>query len=240
MLELSQPIKVIATASSPFNASRPVGLPAIVDERWSIALFAAAITGFALCAHRESLEVCRWLCLFTAGAVLCSSWIGLEQPLRVIWGTPRLRHMGVRVAVVGILGVLAGTGYRLLQERMAFPLTVHSFAVIAMCVGACEEVVWRGWMQGWLMRRTGTAWAITLASLSHTCYKSALFLIPPAGVAESGPASVALMCACTFGFGLLLGVFRARQGTILGPIAFHAAFDLMVYGDYVVMPWWVF
>ena len=211
------------------------------DLLW-ILLFSAAIVGFALTAHRDAWRWWRWGCLALGGLGLGVSWYRLEQPFRTVFGRARLSRLGVRVGIVAGLGVLAAVGYRALLEESLFPSALHWFVLVAMAVGSMEELLWRGWMQGTLSSecRLGPAPAILFASASHTAYKTSLFLFPPAGVPAQTPWGLFLIAGLTFVFGSLLGWFRVRQGTIAGPIAFHATFDLFVYGSYASPPWWVF
>lgn len=206
---------------------------------WPIA-FTFSVIGFALCAHRQPWMVFQWTFLCIAGACLCGSWVTLADPMHLTIGLARLNRPVVRVAVVAAFGVLSAIGYRRLLEMSFLPHSLHPFSILAMSVGATEELIWRGWMQGVLNRKMRAAWAIIFVALSHTAYKTALFSVPPQGVAGHAVGSLALIAGLTFVFGALLGVFRYRQGTIGAPIAFHATFDLLVYGGYAVRPWWVF
>lgn len=200
-------------------------------------IFSVAVVGFALTAHREAWWLWRWGCLALSGVGLCGSWCVMDRPIQTIVGKPRLSHPMIRVALVACLGILAAVSYRRLLEEPAFPSVLCWFVLVAMGIGATEELLWRGWMQGALASLLGQPAAIILASASHTAYKTALFAFPHSGQAYGG---LFLMASLTFSFGALLGCFRARQGTIAGPVAFHVIFDLIVYGQYGTAPWWVF
>jgi membrane protease YdiL (CAAX protease family) len=206
---------------------------------WAV-WFGVAIVGFALTSHRASWLWWRSGCLALAGVALCGSWLGLEHPFRTIFGKPRLSRLTVRVAIVAGFGLLAGIGYRALLQEPLFPPSLHWFVLVAMGVGAMEELLWRGWMQGTLSDVLGPVAAVLIAAGSHAAYKTCLFLFPPVDVPAQNFGGLFLIGSLTFVFGSLLGFFRARQGTIIGPMAFHVVFDLIVYGSYATAPWWVF
>lgn len=206
---------------------------------WLI-IFNISVIGFALTSHREAWWLWRWGCLTLCGVSLCGSWSAIDHPFQTIIGKPRLSHPLIRVLIVAFLGLPAALGYRQLLEISAFPSTLCWFVLIAMGVGAVEELLWRGWMQGTLSCFLGKTSAVILAAVSHAAYKTALFYFPPEKSSPHGFEGLILIAGLTFIFGVLLGYFRARQGTIAGPVAFHMIFDLIVYGQYETAPWWVF
>jgi membrane protease YdiL (CAAX protease family) len=121
------------------------------------------------------------------------------------------------------------------------PSSLHWFALTAVAIGVTEEVIWRGWMQGALAatgRLTGY-WATVIAAAAHAAYKTAVFVFPPEGVPRQSLGALLTIAGLTFAFGTGLGLIRLRQGTIAAPIAFHAIFDLLVYGQCANAPWWV-
>lgn len=202
-------------------------------------LFAAAVGGFALTAHRESWIVWRCGFLTLVGVGLCGSLVFMEEPMQTIIGSPRKSWLGARIIVVGSLGVFAAMGYRCLMETTVVPDSLHWFALTAICIGATEELLWRGWMQGVLMKTLGPACAVLVAAASHTAYKTALFVFPPEDIPLRTPGALLLLAIITFGFGAMLGCFRVRQGIIAASVVFHVFFDLIVYGQYPSSPWWV-
>jgi membrane protease YdiL (CAAX protease family) len=114
------------------------------------------------------------------------------------------------------------------------PTTLTLFAPVAALVGATEEVVYRGYMQGRL-RALGPLPAVALAALGHTAYKCALFALPGRLVG----IDFGILAACTFLGGLLFGALRERAGSVLPPLVAHACFDILVYGELAHAPWWV-
>jgi hypothetical protein len=111
---------------------------------------------------------------------------------------------------------------------------LRPFALAACAIGATEELVYRGWMQGRL-RVLGRAAAVLLPAVAHTAYKTALFALPPAPVHIWFPSLAVL----TFAVGALFGLGRALSRSVYPAVAGHVVFDLVVYGAAAQAPWWV-
>jgi membrane protease YdiL (CAAX protease family) len=206
--------------------------------RWQL-LFSFAVVGFALTAHREAWLGWRWGFLAAAGIGLCGGWTVLDDPLSTIFGEKRRPRRRWWIAAVTCLAIPAAIGYRRQLFFEALPSALSWFALPAMAIGAIEEIVWRGWLQGSLAKSLPPAGAISIAALLHAAYKTALFVFPPTGAAVRSPGSLLLIGGLTFGVGALLGCIRHREGTIAGPMGFHILFDLLVYGQMEKAPWWV-
>ena len=210
----------------------------VVTHLWTL-LFAAAVVGFAITAHRDAWVLWRWGCLTLTGVGLCRGWVVLDQPVRTIFGVSHLPSGTGRIVMVACLGVVTAVTYRGFLETTLLPSSLHWFALTAMGIGLAEELVWRGWMQGTLTETLGPWCAVLVVAASHTAYKTALFVFPPDGVAMRTPGALLLMATLTFCLGTGLGLSRVRQGTIAAPMLAHAVFDLLVYGGYTATPWWV-
>jgi membrane protease YdiL (CAAX protease family) len=204
-----------------------------------LAIFVISVIGFALTSHREGWSWWRWGLLAATGIGLCGSWIVMDDPLKTIFGEKWTARMDWWVVVALGLAILAAACYRRLLFLNAFPTAIHWFALPAMAIGAMEEILWRGWLQGTLARMSGPWRAIFSAAASHTAYKVALFIFPPLEISRQSFASLAMVGCLTFGFGIVLGFLRLRQGSIAASIAFHILFDLLVYGQLATAPWWV-
>jgi membrane protease YdiL (CAAX protease family) len=205
---------------------------------WTL-LFAAATVGFALTAHRDAWIAWRWVFLALAGAGICGGWVADEDPIGTIFGRRRGKHIGWWIATAIGLAILAAMAYRWGLGEQYVPTSLHWFAVVAMGIGATEELLWRGWMQGTWTKTFGSTVAVLAAAGSHAAYKTALFVFPPEGIARQSSGSLLFLAAVTFGFGAVLGLIRLRQGTIAAPVVFHVLFDLLVYGQCASAPWWV-
>jgi len=204
-----------------------------------MAMFAVAVVGFALAAHREAWAAWRWAMLALAGVGRCGGWATLERPLTTVLGKVRSSHPWQMVLVMACLGVVLAIAYCRLLAQPAFPSSIRWFAVAAAGIGLTEELLWRGWMQGALTGPLGWLTATLLAAAAHTAYKAALFVFPPAGEPPLPAGSLWFLVGCTFGVGVVLGLSRVRQGTIAPAVAFHVVFDLVVYGSRATAPWWV-
>lgn len=151
--------------------------------------------------------------------------LGLSRPSR-----------GVAMYVVAgcLVGAALGVLFRVVSEMGAVPAGLGRFAFVAVLIGATEEVVFRGYVQGRLAR-LGWPAAVVLAAAAHTAYKSALFAMPPEGVAIDH----AFLATWTLVGGVAFGLLRHGSGSVLPPLAAHAVFDIVVYGGGAQAPWWV-
>ena len=108
------------------------------------------------------------------------------------------------------------------------------FLLIGASIGATEELLFRGFIQG-RMVRLGAPAAIVLGALAHTSYKTALFASPPEGVA----VNLSVLAFFTFLVGAILGLTRHKTGSVIPALSGHMLFDILVYGDWAQAPWWV-
>ena len=134
------------------------------------------------------------------------------------------------------LGVAVGFGF-LLRGYRDQPLILTglgSFLLVGAAIGATEELLFRGFIQG-RMVRLGAPAAIVLAALAHTSYKTALFALPPEGVA----VNLSVLAFFTFLVGAILGLTRHKTGSVIPALSGHMLFDILVYGDWAQAPWWV-
>jgi len=182
----------------------------------------------------------QWAAL-GAGALLVSA-VAIARSLRRAarpLESLGLRPVTARTASWSVLGTLVGAGAAMLH-RQAMGISiwpaagVGAFALVACLIGATEELVYRGWLQG-AVRPFGWPAAVACSALAHTAYKTALF----AWVPESGSADLAAIALWTFVGGVVLGLLREISGSLLPAILAHAAFDFVVYGAMNHAPWWV-
>ena len=144
-----------------------------------------------------------------------------------------------KVLIISLAGRAVGVGlgayYRFSAGMTLLPgPSLQLFAFAACGIGAAEELVYRGWMQGRL-RVLGRPAAVLISAAAHTAYKSALFALPPS------PASVSFLylVALTFTFGALFCLSRELSRSVYPAVAAHVVFDLMVYGAAAQATWWV-
>jgi membrane protease YdiL (CAAX protease family) len=108
------------------------------------------------------------------------------------------------------------------------------FCLLAVGIGVCEELLYRGFLQGWLRGR-GRWLGVVGAAVAHTAYKCSLFILP------AGPerANLPVLAAVTVAGGIIMGLMRDRVGSLVFPLIVHGAFDAVAYGDLATAPWWV-
>lgn len=199
-------------------------------------LLAAGMAGFALCVHRDSLIV---PCILCAGLVIgvlvkgmvvsksLSSFFGGALPERgIVW----LYCLPVSIG----LGLGFGIFYRVYQAKPYFPDGLALFGIVALCIGICEELLYRGVMLGWLDIFPPAA-ASLCAAAAHGLYKISLFILTGPG----GGTDLVRLGLFTAGLGFLIGIIRIRSGSVWFPVMTHGIFDLLVYGDCQSAPWWV-
>lgn len=142
-----------------------------------------------------------------------------------------------RPAVTLLLSVMFGVGLAVLSrwrfDMTLLPRSLGWFAPIAALIGAMEELLVRGYVQGRLSH-LGRSRAVVLAALVHTAYKCSLFLL-----AADGGTDFAFLAFWTFTGGLAFGAMREATRSVLPPLAAHAAFDIALYGGLGSAPHWV-
>jgi len=155
-------------------------------------------------------------------------------PAAILGFSPLSGKTGVFVVLGCAVGVGFGVLHRVTWEMGAMPSRLAPFAFVGACIGAAEELLYRGYVQGRL-RAFGWAVPVVVAALAHTAYKTALFAFPPDGVA----IDLGYLAVWTFVGGVVFGVLRQASGSVLPPLAAHVVFDIIVYGENVQAPWWV-
>jgi membrane protease YdiL (CAAX protease family) len=205
---------------------------------WPLVDAAAASAGlcaFALFAHT------RLPAFLLAACGLVATTLAVQHSMGGRWSASAMFGLGEpsrKTALVAVAACVIGAGlgvlYRVVWEWGALPARFETFALAAALIGAAEEIVYRGYVQGRL-KRLGWALAVVLAAAAHTAYKSALFAFPPEGVA----IDLRFLAVWTFVGGVVFGLLRESSNSVLPPVAAHVCFDLVVYGDRFLAPWWV-
>ena len=134
------------------------------------------------------------------------------------------------VALGVILGVLTRNSF----DVSLFPVRITMVALIAPMVGAVEELIFRGYIQGHL-RPIGRAFSVVYASTVHTSYKLLVILT----LAHPLQFDFFFLVFWTFVGGLLFGTLRELSGSTLPPAIAHAVFDVVLYGGLATVPVWV-
>jgi membrane protease YdiL (CAAX protease family) len=196
---------------------------------------AAGMVVFALFSHRGL----PWILVGLAGLLITAAT--LERSVRCAPGVAAslgLDGVSMKTMLLAVLGCAIGVGGGMLHRRSLglplLPAGLERFALVACLIGAMEELIYRGWLQGRL-RPLGWPVAVAAAAAAHTAYKAALFVWPP------WPSQIdcAAIVEWTFIGGVIAGLLRQFSRSVVPPMAAHAVFDLAVYGAVVHAPWWV-
>jgi membrane protease YdiL (CAAX protease family) len=152
-----------------------------------------------------------------------------------IFGILKISKKPFLLIIVAImLGLIYAAFYRNVLNIPIFPRTIRNFAVVAALIGILEELVFRGFIQGHV-RSIHPYFSILFGTISHTAYKCCLFLSP---VIEH-KVDVQFLMIWTFTGGLLFGILKEHSKSIIPSAIAHSSFDILVYAECVVAPWWV-
>jgi membrane protease YdiL (CAAX protease family) len=197
----------------------------------------AGLVLFALTAHSGL----PWVLAGAAGLAAAAIAIGLSlratlsrSACLVLVHETFSRRACAALAIGLIFGGGLGVTYRVVWGLNPLPAGIEAFVLVACLVGATEELVYRGYVQGRL-RVLGWPAAVVLAAVAHTAYKTALFVLPASPV----DVNFVFLATWTLAGGIVFGLLREFSRSILPPVAAHAAFDLVVYGALAQAPWWV-
>jgi membrane protease YdiL (CAAX protease family) len=151
---------------------------------------------------------------------------------RSLWRLPaqHRRLLWYSLAIAAVLALLD----RYLENMPLFPATLGWFVLLSMLIGAVEELVFRGLVQG-IAAKWHVNGAIWLSAICFAAYKAMLFLRPD----SFNEANPLLLFLITLPAGVLLGYARKVSGSLWPPILAHMLFDLILYGDTLKTPWWV-
>ena len=172
------------------------------------------------------------------GLVLTAVAIGYSTRNMAIpeaFGIGRLNRRILLYTIPAIcLGILLGILCRNRFEMTLVPAGFTGVAFVAPLVGAAEELVFRGYIQGHL-RPVGKMLSIVTASSVHTCYK--LLVILSLGLPLQ--FDFFFLILWTFLGGLLFGILRELSRSSIPPLIAHAIFDIVLYGTLATAPIWV-
>lgn len=195
--------------------------------------FAAGMCLLAAGAHRAEWAPLKWAGLLLAVIAAAGALATAPAPLEML-GLRAVRRgwLAYGLPLLALAAAAAAT-CRAAQGRTLVAVGLTLTAVPAVAIGLAEELAYRGLVQG-ALARLGAAPAVVIACAAHTAYKVLLL----ACAAPGEPVSLGHLAGGTFVVGLLLGWTRLRTGNVLPACLFHAAFDLLAYGDLAALPWW--
>lgn len=182
---------------------------------------AAALSTFGLTASswleprgalRQTLVVA--VSLMPVLVALRSSRLGLDSVglTRVNLG----RSVAVGIALAALWLLVSGTLHQLRGLRPEHA----SVLVAATAVGFSEEIVWRGYVQSWLIRWIGMRNGVVLAATVF-----ALFHIPQRVLVGVGGAELVVQLLILWILGAVFGVLQAATRNVVLPGIVHTAID---------------
>jgi len=152
-----------------------------------------------------------------------------------IFGFERIQKHCLYFILVSLLaGFILGMLYRGSLKLGVLPRQLVSFALLAALIGATEELLFRGFIQTSL-RKVNIYLGIIFGAIAHTVYKLILFWSLESGFQID---ITGLIIWTMFG-GLVFGILRETSKSVLFPILSHIVFDIIVYGDRTIPPWWI-
>ena len=119
-------------------------------------------------------------------------------------------------------------------DLSSFPPSLSNFVFIAPLIGAAEELIFRGYIQGHI-RPIGRVFSVVYSSTVHTCYKLLVIL----SLSLPLQFDFFFLVSWTFIGGLAFGALREGARSAIPAIISHAMFDIILYGGYALAPVWV-
>jgi membrane protease YdiL (CAAX protease family) len=193
-----------------------------------------AILLFASAIHREfPLNLIALLGL--TGTALVIAFSTRKQGILELFGLDRIRKRALLYCLPALaLGILLGILSRNSFNISLFPARVSGVGLVAPLVGAMEELIFRGFIQGHL-RPIGRIFSIIYATAVHTSYKLLVIL----SLNMPLQFDFFYLVLWTFLGGLLIGSLKELSRSSLPPVIAHAAFDVVLYGGLATFPVWV-
>jgi membrane protease YdiL (CAAX protease family) len=198
-------------------------------------LFVCGMLVFSTFASRSGGHFVLALGGLTVAVLSMTTGIHSLAHIPTVFGLGKLNRYSPYFLIISIgVGMLLGMVYRDSLAAGFLPVRLTEFTVLASLIGATEELLFRGYLQT-NIRSMGIFWSVLLAALAHTAYKFMLFYSfdPGIDINLSGLAFWTLLG------GIFFGVIREYSKSTLFPILAHVAFDIVVYGDRAIAPWWV-
>lgn len=221
------------------SPGRPMGTGAIITGACLLVTMSMAWTGVELpAAARDGSTCADPLASFAAyrlvGAVLVLTAVAVV--VRLLGSTAA--DIGIRrasvasvaaalgaLAAVGVLATLIGPAlaepfFGPLPVRLGEPAALVPALLFAVANASMEETAYRGVLLRWLMRSHGPVLAMAVQA-------AAFGLAHGVGTDFSG-SPLPVMAATALG-GLAFGAVALRTGSLLVPVALHAALDIPIY-----------
>jgi membrane protease YdiL (CAAX protease family) len=131
------------------------------------------------------------------------------------------------------LGFLIAIYFRFTSQMSVLPKSLNWFLITGIAIAITEELLFRGFLQS-MIEKVNYYLAPTATAFIHSAYKVAIFI--PIGVAN--PNLTSLFSGSLIAF-IALGYLKQFSRSIVPSIIAHVAFDVLVYAEYSMAPWWV-
>jgi membrane protease YdiL (CAAX protease family) len=190
---------------------------------------------FSIFSHREFLPFIFSMAGLLAAAVIIVRNSSSGKKVKLLFGFNQVSGKVLIYLVISLLfGILIAVAYRKYQYSSVLPARLTYIAILAALTGSLEEIIFRGFIQGYT-RQISILFSIVFAILAHTAYKCSLFMAHQS-VYET---NILFLMKWTIYGGIVFSILREYSNNILPPIIGHAVFDIIVYGDYLHSPWWL-
>ncbi len=200
-----------------------------------ILLFVGGLLVFAGFSHQSVTDTV----ISFGGLLLSASVIVLEihtfKDLYSLFDWHRFTKRNAYYLPVSIaIGIVFGIVYRNHLHTGILPVKFTGFALVAAAIGSCEEFLFRGYLQSQI-RKLDVIFSVFAATCAHSAYKLLLFL----PYQSEHDIEIIFILQWTLLGGLVFALLKEFSKNSIYPVLGHALFDLVVYGDYFVAPWWV-
>jgi membrane protease YdiL (CAAX protease family) len=182
--------------------------------------------------HRFPILALAGILTSTAGIVL---FVHNARDLITIAGISSWHKKSLLYTIPGLItGLGLGLFYAWGYHTSLIPASLTLAALMAPLIGICEELVFRGYVQGIFPGLKG--WAGILAGAGgHSVYKLCVIGSYPKDIG----ADLFYLFLFTLIAGILFGWLRKQAGNLLPAALGHAVFDLLIYGGLASLPGWV-
>jgi membrane protease YdiL (CAAX protease family) len=202
---------------------------------FKILLFVAGLLVFAGLSYQSVPLIFVSLAGLLVSVLVIVSGIHTFKDLSVLFDWYKLAGKSIFYLPVSIIiGLVFGIIYRDYLHIDILPIRFTGFAIVAMAIGSSEEILFRGYLQSQI-RRSSVVLSVLAATCAHTAYKLLLFM----PYRSQPDIEITFILVWTALGGLVFALLKEFSKNSAYPVISHALFDLLVYGDGLVTPWWV-
>ena len=205
-----------------------------MDRIRDVSVVVACILLFAVFIHDPWPGRILAVAGLAGAAIMIGYTIRLISIVRAFGLSKPDRRILIFTIPAALLGLALGIATRNSFDLTPLPAAVTGLALVAPVIGAMEELVFRGYIQGHL-RPIGRIFCVVYASTVHTSYKLLVILT----LSVPLQFDFFFLVLWTFLGGLAFGALREFSRSSIPPVIAHAVFDIVLYGGMSVAPVWV-